>query len=70
MAIFLENDLMIIYQRNYTFTTGCVISQKLFFSGRVQGLTYDFYFLEPNNLINLSFKKLTILRYIKIFPYR
>ena len=70
MAIFLKNDLMIIYQRNYTFTTGWVISQKIFFSGQVQGLTYDFYFLESNNHINLSFKKLTISRYIKIFLYR
>ena len=61
MAIFLKNDLMIIYQRNYTFTTGWVISQKLF-SGQLHGLTYDFNFLEPNNHINLSFKKLTISR--------
>ena len=35
MAIFLENNLMIIYQRNNTFNRGCVISQKLFFSDPV-----------------------------------
>ncbi len=60
-AIFLENDLMIIYQRYNNFNRGFVISQKLFFSGLVQVLTYYIYFLEQNNHINLPFKKLKIL---------
>ena len=44
VAVFLENDLMIIHQRYNTFNRGCVISQKLFSLARYKFLPMIFIF--------------------------